>query len=256
MTRTIRAISLAAAISLLGAGESAHAGSITFDFNALANGANNTSVQTYMNGALGGGQSVIVTGSQASTNYNGDGHVVGPGSGGTSLTLGTSDGSTQHLTTNDAFIDNVSSATEITMKFNFKIYSVRFDYEIFPDGTCPTGTNCGSNWPDFTFKADTVQQFKTMAVMPGNPGAPYLHSPASGGSTELAPQFLGQSGTWFFPTGVTYLEFMDWPATVGIDNLTINVPEPATLLLFAGGFLIFLALPRRRKANLAANHCD
>jgi hypothetical protein len=99
-----------------------------------------------------------------------------------------------------------------------------------------------------------VQQFKTMAVMPGNPGAPYLHSPASGGSTELAPQFLGQSGTWFFPTGVTYLEFMDWPATVGIDNLTINVPEPGSLLLFAGGFLIFLAVARRRKATLAANH--
>src|SRR5712691_2409395 len=69
----------------------------------------------------------------------------GAGNGSVSLTLATSDGTTQHLNTKDTFIDNVSSSTAISMTFSgLKIYSVSFDYEIFPDGTCPTGNNCGS----------------------------------------------------------------------------------------------------------------
>jgi len=225
------------------------ADTVSFDFNSLADGAVNSSVQTYMNGVLGAAGSVVVAGSQASKTYNGDGHVVGPGTGSTSLTLATSDGTVQHLGTTDTFIDNVSSSTEISMTFSgLKIYSVSFDYEIFPDGTCPTGTGCSSNYPDFTFDANGALVFNTLAVMPGNPGAPYTHSPASGpGGTELAPQFLGQSGTWSFPNGVTKLEFIDWPATVGIDNLkiTTTTPEPATMTLIGVGMLGLGAVRRR-----------
>jgi len=231
------------------ASPSLRADSVVFDFNSLANGAGNSSVQSYMNGKLGAAGSVVVAGSQASNAYTGDGHVVGPGTGSTSLTLATSDGTTQHLSTKDTFIDNVSSSTEISMTFSgLKIYGVSFDYEIFPDGTCPTGTGCGSNLPDFTFNADGTLVFNTLGVMPGNPGAPYTHSLASGSSgTERAPQFLGQSGTWSFPNGVTKLEFVDWPATIGIDNLTITTttPEPATMTLIGVGMLGLTSLRRR-----------
>jgi hypothetical protein len=228
---------------------SLRADSVVFDFNSLANGAGNSSVQANMNNKLGAAGSVIVAGSQASNAYTGDGHVVGPGNGSTSLTLATSDGTTQHLSTKDTFIDNISSSTEISMIFSgLKIYGVSFDYEIFPDGTCPTGTGCGSNFPDFTFNADGALVFTKMGVTPGNTGALDTHSPASGSSgTERAPQFLGQSGTWTFPNGVTKLEFVDWPATIGIDNLTITTttPEPATMTLIGMGMLGLASLRRR-----------
>jgi hypothetical protein len=228
---------------------SLRADTVPFDFNSLANGAGNSNVQSYMNGILGAGRSVVVAGSQASNAYTGDGHVVGPGNGSTSLTLATSDGTTQHLSTKDTFIDNVSSSTEISMTFSgLKIYGVSFDYEIFPDGTCATGVGCGSNFPDFTFYADGTWVFNTLGVTPGNTGAPYTHSPASGSiGTEHAPQFLGQSGTWTFPNGVTKLEFVDWPATIGIDNLNITTttPEPATMTLIGVGMLGLASVRRR-----------
>jgi hypothetical protein len=47
------------------------ADTVTFDFNSLANGASNGSVQSYMNGVLGAGRSVVVAGSQASNSYTG-----------------------------------------------------------------------------------------------------------------------------------------------------------------------------------------
>ena len=57
----------------------------TFDFNSLADGASNTSVQTYMRTVLGCASCVTVTNSVAEANYTGDGHVVGPNTGSTAL---------------------------------------------------------------------------------------------------------------------------------------------------------------------------
>src|SRR5882672_1002260 len=67
---------------------------IVFDFNALASGVTNGTINTYMNGVLtaaGTTGTVAVTGAITDKAYNGDSHVVGPNGGGTSLTLGTSD---------------------------------------------------------------------------------------------------------------------------------------------------------------------
>lgn len=133
-----------------------------------------------------------------------------------------------------------------------------FDYEIFPDGTCANGNKNKrghyinfSSWPDFTFKANGQQVFETLGVMPGNPVAPWPDSPAMH-SGETAPQYLGvgslNSGTLTFKNGVSYLQFIDWSAAIGIDNLTITTtptptPEPGIVpllgltLLGVGGVL-------------------
>ena len=52
------------------------AGTITFDFNSLANQASDAIVQNYMNGLLSGTEKVTVTGAIADKTYNGDGHVA------------------------------------------------------------------------------------------------------------------------------------------------------------------------------------
>jgi hypothetical protein len=221
--------------------------SFSFDDGSLSNGSSNSSIQSYMNSKLGAGKSVVVTGSVATNTYNGDGHVVGPGNGSTSLTLGSG---------GDLFITNIANtSTEIKMVFSgLSITSVSFDYEIFPDGTCPSGNSCGSNQPDFTFAADGSIIFHKIASTP--PAG--SHSPASGSSaTEQAAQFIGTSGTINFASGVTTLEFEDWPATIGIDNLVITygppggsspTPEPVSFAL-AGTGLIGIYLLRRRQSG-------
>jgi PEP-CTERM motif len=256
------AILLAGGLTLSGGGVSAQAGSITFDFGSLANGASDAQIQSLMNSSLPAGDSVTVTGAVASNSYNADGHVVGPLVNGfyTSYTLADLDPS-GHGT----FIQNNSegspASNEITMTFTgLTISGVSFDFEIFPDDTCPSLSNCGGqgnpNLPDLTLVANGSHQvIQYGGVVPGQPGSyntSYTHSPASGQfSNELAPQLLGSSGTLSLPAGTTELEFQDWPATIAINNLVISppgnsVPEPGTMTLLASG-LICLGLVRRRR---------
>lgn len=223
---------------------------ILFDFNSLSDSAGNSAVQTYMNGILGAGKSVVVAGSEADKSYDGDNHVVGPFiEFGVirPLTLGTTDGGVQHADPRDTFL-MTSGSDRITMTFSFPIYEVAFDYEIFPDNQMPDGTGhttADAGWPDFKFRADGGQQFRTFGDMPGAGSLVGLtESETTDGdwSTEKAPQYLGQSGTWTFANGVTTLEFVDWPVAIGIDNLTLGdtppgepIPEPASLALMGLG---------------------
>ncbi len=273
MRKKLLLMPLAVALCLLGTSMSAEAGTVTFDFNSLASGVGSGGIQTYMQSLLTGGATVSVTAGAAMTSktYNGDGHVVGPGTGSTSTTLGT-----------DTFIRNTSGIAGWSFTFGggFLIDSVQFDYEIFPDGTCTqmTSAGCGGsavggiypNQPDFTFSTNLGSVFHYYGLTPGsgasgpagNPSAsPYTHSPFSGSvATEKAPQLIGNTGLLNVGgvPGANRLTFMDWPATIGIDNLTINyrnppginaVPEPGTLFLLGSG--LAFGVYTRRKARKA-----
>lgn len=240
----ITRIAAGAAFLVLGPVLSAQAASIDFSFDTLANNANNAAVQTYMNGMLPGGASVVVTGAVASKTYTGDGHVVGPNYS-TPLTLGNTNDGVQHGGAADTFIMNNSPTDRITMVFTgLTIFNISFDLEIFPDGTCPNTSHCtAANWPDFELAADGSLIEQWLGLVPGT-GGTYSVSPAMH-TLETAPQLLTVSGTWYFPGGVTKLEFIDWPAHIGIDNLRFNVPEPASFALLGFG-LIALGSGRRR----------
>lgn len=238
---------------------------IDFNFNSLLDGASNLAVQNYMRNILNiqhPGGSVVVTGSGAERDYIGDGYVVGPVVGPIGdrrvipLTLGDTDGNIAHGLPLDTFLIN-SDLDRIIMQFNFPIYSVSFDYEIFPDGTCPqAGLSCGptsANWPDFTFRADGDFQFRTLGINPAVSG-PYQHSPHSGPLlNERAPQYLGVSGEYLFSNGVSRLAFIDWPRMIGIDNLRINdrtsIPEPSSIFLLTSGLLGLAGFRRKRSVK-------
>ncbi|MEP7063336.1 MAG: hypothetical protein ABI881_13150 [Betaproteobacteria bacterium] len=270
---------------------------ITFDFDAMAyrsssTPGSNSAVQTYLNNTWSGAGlsgSVAVTGAGELSNnqYTGDGHVVGPStctartSNGscrtwttTSATLGSTEGGVQGSAAIEAFSssnrDNYivnSGSDRIVITFPDPVYSISFDYEIFPDGSCPSSSQCGLNsvnLPDFEFlvgnsTASMTSGFATTyGAYPGTPGT-YSHSPDSGhGSTEKAPQALRVSGSILFNQGVTTLAFVDWPERIGIDNLRIDTqchgidcprhdaPEPPMLPIVALGLgLVWLSTRER-----------
>ena len=282
------------ALASAGAPTIAAAGPIVFDFNPLADNANNAAVQAYMQGVINAADptlgSVAVKWARAEKNYDAEGYVTGPSTVSCSRyqdgsctrwsrdtvseTLGTSDGGIGH-DGRDAFLVNMASADRIVMEFAFPIYSVQFDYQIFPNSECRDGGSAGctgtgsSRWPDFKFVADGIQQFISFGADPqADESLEHRYSPRSGNSYEKAPQLLGVSGLWEFADGVTELQFVDWPSTIGIDNLIITyrrlphegppppgtnqeppgtAPEPSSLALLGLGLAGMAALRRRRK---------
>jgi hypothetical protein len=224
------------------------------------------------------GCTVTVTGAFADTMYNADGHVTGPGSAGSggtaakSLTLGTSgdggtpiaDATASNLTSSinssyDTFLATTNdgatqTGSQITLKFSGFTVSgaTSFAYEIFPDNTCPVlnSSSCGGNptggiypnQPDFKFDINGSTPVSTF----GTNGVQYGITPGTGtdgntnnsplSSAELAPQYIG---TWSGSINTaTEMDFVDWPATIGVDDLVVNwtktsspVPEPGSVLL-------------------------
>ncbi len=242
-----RAVALGAFALSLAASTSASAAAFTFDFNSLAEGANSTSIHNYLTGIFG--SSVGVSGAKATKAYNGDGHVVGP-------TLGSSDGATSgsdathnHANRKDTFlINNGPGSNSFTLNFGtFSIFSLSFDWEIFPDNSCsPHCDPNGAHWPDIELLVDGGVM-KWSQIAPGD-----IHT--------TNPQAIGVSGDIIIAGGTHTLTFMDWPAEIGIDNLIINgcppsapqclrkdAPEPSSLPLTALALGALFLLGRRRR---------
>lgn len=273
-------------LTFAGIAGSAQAGTYTFNFNSLAEGATsyylaggngsatptNNAIAQYMDGVIGCSNCVSVTGAVADQTYTGDSYVVGPN--GVPVTLGDTNGATNNNATvdrtaqgaiqYDTFLANTNDSSqqlsqEISISFNgISIASASFDYEIFPDGSCPqlTADQCGGNGdpnrPDFDFTTGAATGgtpiFTTYGVTPSSTGSDGT-STKNGNNTIYAPQYIGTTGT-LSVGGVSELNFVDWPATIGIDNLVITTtsttPEPSSVLLFATA-CIGVVLSLRRK---------
>lgn len=268
------------------AGMSAYAGSVTFNFNALSENESDSAISTALTSQLQAsgclGCTVTVTGAYADTTWNADGNVTGPGTGSKSYTLGTAPsglipGSTSSSTTtgSNVFLATTSDSAatcvgECQIRLTFTGLTLNtinsFNYEIFPDYTCPvlTSSKCGGNGdpnqPDLSLTVGTstpVTAFGTDGTLlgqtPGTAGAAGSNDPNSNtkspdSNDELAPQLIGAWTTSLSVTGATELNFVDWPATIAFDDLSLNysvdppgVPEPSSLLLFftvIGGTLL------------------
>jgi hypothetical protein len=287
-------------VLFLGVGIFAYGDSVTFNFNSLTDTQTTGAIASYMTTALvasgctgcsvtvspGPGNSFVY----ADTTYTGESNVVGPG--GSPDTLGTTDNAannsaTPHGGANDTFISNVndsstSGGNQIDLQFNGLTFNgtVSFDFEIFPNGTCPVlnSANCGGSpvggiYPDQpSLELESglngagigaVTSFGTngtqYAVTPSTTGADGS-STKVGTTTELAPQWIGTWSTSTALNGNNDLNFIDWPAAIGIDNLTLNytttggggqspVPETSSLLLLGTVSGLLIPLFRRfRKA--------
>lgn len=246
-----------------------------FNFNSPSLTANNSNqsnnIALYMDGIIGCSGCVSVSsGVAVAQQYNADGNVVGLN--GVPLTLGNSNGATNNGVTpvaygTDNYISNMatnpngssdnqlSQGIVITLSNGYSFTGTfSFDYEIFPDISCTVlnASNCGGamqnghypDQPDLAFSAtggstNVSQTFWGVTPGSGSVDGSSVKSPDS--NNELAPQYIGTSGN-FTLNGATTLTFMDWPAAIGVDNLTLvtTTPEPRGYAFILGGLMLAL----------------
>lgn len=264
--KSARRATLGVAVLLFIALGTANAGTITFNFNPTTT----QSVQSYLTAALNAQVSgATVTASTGNNKpiwggtYTGDGHVVGQNCKGTncSTTLGSDEG--KPLGGSDNFlINNHGTGDYFTLTFTgVQFNEISFDLEIFPDASCTvlSRSKCGGSptsgiypdQPDFMLLINGTQSGHWYGLTPGSGGDASSYTKSQVSTAEVTPQLLLDGSNRitvdFTPNGnTTVLTFKDWPATIGIDNLTLTqTPEPATCLLLGSGFVAMLL---RKKA--------
>jgi hypothetical protein len=248
---------------------------IDLDFNVIGTG-NNAAVQSYLD-AIAGAGAITVRGAVANQIYNGDGHVFKDGNS-IRETLGTSEFVDGVLTPNtanphhlvyDTFLYNVGGEgstntaygsygdDKIVFDFATPVTSIAFDWEVFPDASCQLPgfyDGCGprytsSNMPDFELWAGTP----TSQLYDYHSGDASGDFPVAGSKNGSFPQGIGYFET-AFAAGVTHVEFVDWPARIGIDNLqgaSRVLSEPPSLALVALQALGFVGWRRKRAEKTA-----
>jgi len=223
--------------------------------------------------------------------YTGEGYVVGPTSGGNMMpeTLGDTPGPTAGvnnpnvsgdvITSNsqysystlhsegftNQFLANTNDssnqlASEISFQFSgLTITGASFNFEAFPSNSgagfeFEAGKN--TNGADaLIYSQNGVKPCGTVNGCGGAPaGTDGSSTVSSNNSPETNAQYIGNwSGSF---AASTELDFVDWPPTIGVDNLTITfstppsgVPEPGSFVLLGtaalGAFLIARRRPRQ-----------
>ncbi|MGC2416022.1 MAG: PEP-CTERM sorting domain-containing protein [Stellaceae bacterium] len=200
----------------------------TVDFNSLANNANDTAIGNLLTTAFdaaGYTGTVTVSGALASNTWTADGHVVGPKSGSnyTSSTLAQKDPA-GHGT----FIQNdslgvagpVSNAIVMSFSAPINLSSISFDYEIFPDATCPSLSSCGGsgnpNLPNISVTDTKNRNFKLSEAGTTTVATKQITGIASTAGINVGDAVTGTG----IPAGTTV-------ATV-VDSHTITLSKTAT----------------------------
>jgi len=257
--------------------------SVTFGFDALtlSNGtsnctagvvnsncsANNATVQSYMtttlNGAPGAGKSVVLTGAEGTNSWNGENHVI--------LSTGTLAGSTgkTFVVNNNGRLNGPAASDPGSNDFmvfsGMQVTSVKFMLEIFPDANCASTGTC-TEVGDFELWAGTSSLSNIHTWTSKDPTNGNTTCQASAGSScetayQLAPQWStdtgNATGVWAL-SNVSTLDFIDWPPTIGIQNLIVTyttpggqqgTPEPNSLLLLGMGLSGLAALRYRQSKS-------
>lgn len=211
----------------------------------LGNYAGSSKISAAINSQLPSGDSVSVSGAVATNFYSADGHVLSP------TLANTAPGGIFIINNSLGLWGSRSDSFTISLT-GFTLTSIEFDYEIFPDVSCPYSTVNGScykngqgdpNWPDIgiTINGETESNasWSWSALAPKVPGQD--------------PQALVLGQVVNFPVAASSITFWDWPATIGIADVKgTTVPEPGTLALLAGALAGLWTTRRRVSPRLRA----